>query len=160
MTTPLQCCLRPVWTCLCPTLISAPFSCLTTEIGGPGVVNRESPALQDYISLFPLDDMQPSKLMRLLSSNEEDANILCSPSECVTAHAGLQSPGQASWPTVQRGGGKSVPRGLLLCFLPTESPKAAVDLPLRAEALLPGPCPSLGHTVVPSPPLTYHKAGG
>lgn len=27
--------------------------------------------------------MQPSKLMRLLSSNEEDANILSSPSECV-----------------------------------------------------------------------------
>lgn len=36
---------------------------------------------QDYISLFPLDDMQPSKLMRLLSSNEEDANILSSPGE-------------------------------------------------------------------------------
>lgn len=38
---------------------------------------------QDYISLFPLDDMQPSKLMRLLSSNEDDANILSSPGECV-----------------------------------------------------------------------------
>lgn len=37
---------------------------------------------QDYISLFPLDDTQPSKLMRLLSSNEEDANILSSPSKC------------------------------------------------------------------------------
>jgi hypothetical protein len=40
-----------------------------------------SPALQDYISLFPVEDMQPSKLMRLLSSNEDDANILSSPSE-------------------------------------------------------------------------------
>lgn len=37
---------------------------------------------QDYTSLFPLDDTQPSKLMRLLSSNEEDANILSSPSKC------------------------------------------------------------------------------
>lgn len=50
--------------------------------------NSESPALQDYISLFPLDDMQPSKLMRLLSSNEEDANILSSPSKYVAGLAG------------------------------------------------------------------------
>lgn len=50
--------------------------------------NSESPALQDYISLFPLDDMQPSKLMRLLSSNEEDANILSSPSKYVDGSAG------------------------------------------------------------------------
>lgn len=50
--------------------------------------NSESPALQDYISLFPLDDMQPSKLMRLLSSNEEDANILSSPSKSVDCSAG------------------------------------------------------------------------
>lgn len=51
--------------------------------------NSGSPAPQDYISLFPLDDMQPSKLMRLLSSNEEDANILSSPSECVDGPGGL-----------------------------------------------------------------------
>lgn len=43
-----------------------------------------TPCPQDYISLFPVEDMQPSKLMRLLSSNEDDANILSSPSE----HAG------------------------------------------------------------------------
>ncbi|XP_059990272.1 mediator of RNA polymerase II transcription subunit 24 isoform X4 [Lagenorhynchus albirostris] len=42
---------------------------------------RQREDIEDYISLFPLDDMQPSKLMRLLSSNEEDANILSSPSE-------------------------------------------------------------------------------
>ncbi|PKU34067.1 mediator of rna polymerase ii transcription subunit 24 [Limosa lapponica baueri] len=37
--------------------------------------------VKDYISLFPLDDTQPSKLMRLLSSNEEDSNILSSPTD-------------------------------------------------------------------------------
>ncbi|KAL7977082.1 hypothetical protein Chor_009031 [Crotalus horridus] len=36
---------------------------------------------QDYISLFPLDDTQPSKLMRLLSSNEEDTSVLSSPTD-------------------------------------------------------------------------------
>lgn len=45
------------------------------------MANSDPSTLQDYVSLFPLDDMQPSKLMRLLSSNEEDANILSSPSE-------------------------------------------------------------------------------
>ncbi|TKC49432.1 hypothetical protein EI555_016974, partial [Monodon monoceros] len=42
---------------------------------------RQREDIEDYISLFPLDDMQPSKLMRLLSSNEEDANILSSPTD-------------------------------------------------------------------------------
>ncbi|KAF0874110.1 MED24 polymerase, partial [Crocuta crocuta] len=42
---------------------------------------RHREDIEDYISLFPLDDMQPSKLMRLLSSNEEDANILSSPTQ-------------------------------------------------------------------------------
>uniref|UniRef100_A0A8B9W4E4 Mediator of RNA polymerase II transcription subunit 24 n=1 Tax=Anas zonorhyncha TaxID=75864 RepID=A0A8B9W4E4_9AVES len=40
---------------------------------------RHREDIEDYISLFPLDDTQPSKLMRLLSSNEEDSNILSSP---------------------------------------------------------------------------------
>ena len=53
---------------------------MTGNLGTQGC-KSDSPALQDYISLFPLDDMQPSKLMRLLSSNEEDANVLSSPSE-------------------------------------------------------------------------------
>lgn len=35
--------------------------------------------LQDYNSLFPLDDTQPSKLMRLLSSNEDEPVALSSP---------------------------------------------------------------------------------
>ncbi|XP_032946024.1 mediator of RNA polymerase II transcription subunit 24 isoform X3 [Rhinolophus ferrumequinum] len=42
---------------------------------------RHREDIEDYISLFPLDDMQPSKLMRLLSSNEDDANVLSSPTD-------------------------------------------------------------------------------
>ncbi|XP_037742750.1 mediator of RNA polymerase II transcription subunit 24 isoform X1 [Chelonia mydas] len=42
---------------------------------------RHREDIEDYISLFPLDDTQPSKLMRLLSSNEEDANVLSSPTD-------------------------------------------------------------------------------
>uniref|UniRef100_A0A8D0BEL9 Mediator of RNA polymerase II transcription subunit 24 n=1 Tax=Salvator merianae TaxID=96440 RepID=A0A8D0BEL9_SALMN len=42
---------------------------------------RHREDIEDYISLFPLDDTQPSKLMRLLSSNEEDTSILSSPSK-------------------------------------------------------------------------------
>ncbi|KAM5273731.1 mediator of RNA polymerase II transcription subunit 24 isoform 1-T1 [Ctenodactylus gundi] len=42
---------------------------------------RHREDIEDYISLFPLDDTQPSKLMRLLSSNEDDANILSSPTD-------------------------------------------------------------------------------
>ncbi|XP_063107566.1 mediator of RNA polymerase II transcription subunit 24 isoform X2 [Cavia porcellus] len=42
---------------------------------------RHREDIEDYISLFPLDDAQPSKLMRLLSSNEEDANTLASPTD-------------------------------------------------------------------------------
>ncbi|XP_069490878.1 mediator of RNA polymerase II transcription subunit 24 isoform X3 [Ambystoma mexicanum] len=42
---------------------------------------RHREDIEDYISLFPLDDAQPSKLMRLLSSNEEEPNILSSPTD-------------------------------------------------------------------------------
>ncbi|XP_034991099.2 mediator of RNA polymerase II transcription subunit 24 isoform X2 [Zootoca vivipara] len=42
---------------------------------------RHREDIEDYTSLFPLDDTQPSKLMRLLSSNEEDTSILSSPSK-------------------------------------------------------------------------------
>ncbi|XP_036610608.1 mediator of RNA polymerase II transcription subunit 24 isoform X2 [Trichosurus vulpecula] len=42
---------------------------------------RHREDIEDYISLFPLDDTQPSKLMRLLSSNEDDANVLASPTD-------------------------------------------------------------------------------
>uniref|UniRef100_A0A8C2W2P8 Mediator of RNA polymerase II transcription subunit 24 n=1 Tax=Chinchilla lanigera TaxID=34839 RepID=A0A8C2W2P8_CHILA len=42
---------------------------------------RHREDIEDYISLFPLDDTQPSKLMRLLSSNEDDASILSSPTD-------------------------------------------------------------------------------
>lgn len=38
-------------------------------------------SLQDYNSLFPLDDTQPSKLMRLLSSNEDEPVALSSPGQ-------------------------------------------------------------------------------
>ncbi|XP_063125861.1 mediator of RNA polymerase II transcription subunit 24 isoform X6 [Rattus norvegicus] len=42
---------------------------------------RHREDIEDYISLFPVEDMQPSKLMRLLSSNEDDASILSSPTD-------------------------------------------------------------------------------
>lgn len=60
--------------------------------GAGGAEPPLPPPPQDYISLFPLDDTQPSKLMRLLSSNEEDANILSSPSKC---RRGGRLPGKA-----------------------------------------------------------------
>ncbi|KPP73151.1 mediator of RNA polymerase II transcription subunit 24-like [Scleropages formosus] len=37
--------------------------------------------LADYNSLFPLDDTQPSKLMRLLSSHEDEPSVLSSPGD-------------------------------------------------------------------------------
>lgn len=55
---------------------------VTSSVQGEGLVGLTPLSPQDYISLFPLDDTQPSKLMRLLSSNEEDSNILSSPSKC------------------------------------------------------------------------------
>lgn len=55
---------------------------VTSPVQDEGLVMLTSLSPQDYISLFPLDDTQPSKLMRLLSSNEEDSNILSSPSKC------------------------------------------------------------------------------
>nr|XP_033773655.1 mediator of RNA polymerase II transcription subunit 24 isoform X1 [Geotrypetes seraphini] len=42
---------------------------------------RHREDIEDYIGLFPLDDSQPSKLMRLLSSSEEDSNTLSSPTD-------------------------------------------------------------------------------
>lgn len=53
-----------------------------SPVQGEGLAGLTPLSPQDYISLFPLDDTQPSKLMRLLSSNEEDSNILSSPSKC------------------------------------------------------------------------------
>uniref|UniRef100_A0A2K6AVZ6 Mediator of RNA polymerase II transcription subunit 24 n=1 Tax=Macaca nemestrina TaxID=9545 RepID=A0A2K6AVZ6_MACNE len=46
---------------------------------------RHREDIEDCISLFPLDDVQPSKLMRLLSSNEDDANILSSPNRSMSS---------------------------------------------------------------------------
>uniref|UniRef100_F6QCM7 Mediator of RNA polymerase II transcription subunit 24 n=1 Tax=Macaca mulatta TaxID=9544 RepID=F6QCM7_MACMU len=46
---------------------------------------RHREDIEDYISLFPLDDVQPSKSMRLLSSNEDDANILSSPNRSMSS---------------------------------------------------------------------------
>lgn len=71
------------WGCVEPRVGHQPWG------GEPGSPLREgleglnlSLSPQDYISLFPLDDTQPSKLMRLLSSNDEDGNTLSSPSKC------------------------------------------------------------------------------
>ncbi|XP_076851106.1 mediator of RNA polymerase II transcription subunit 24 isoform X1 [Brachyhypopomus gauderio] len=42
---------------------------------------RQREDIEDYSSLFPLDDTQPSKLMRLLSSNEDEPSVLSSPGD-------------------------------------------------------------------------------
>lgn len=42
---------------------------------------RQREDIEDYCSLFPLDDTQPSKLMRLLSSNEDEPSVLSSPGD-------------------------------------------------------------------------------
>ncbi|XP_061911970.1 mediator of RNA polymerase II transcription subunit 24 isoform X1 [Entelurus aequoreus] len=42
---------------------------------------RQREDIEDYNSLFPLDDTQPSKLMRLLSSNEDEPVALPSPGD-------------------------------------------------------------------------------
>ncbi|KAK0148132.1 Mediator of RNA polymerase II transcription subunit 24 [Merluccius polli] len=42
---------------------------------------RQREDIEDYSSLFPLDDTQPSKLMRLLSSNEDEPVTLSSPGD-------------------------------------------------------------------------------
>eukprot|EP00064_Thunnus_orientalis_P007119 superscaffoldBa00000773_g7138 len=42
---------------------------------------RQREDIEDYSSLFPLDDTQPSKLMRLLSSNEDEPVALSSPGD-------------------------------------------------------------------------------
>ncbi|XP_076123148.1 mediator of RNA polymerase II transcription subunit 24 [Alosa pseudoharengus] len=42
---------------------------------------RQREDIEDYNSLFPLDDTQPSKLMRLLSSNEDEPVMLSSPGD-------------------------------------------------------------------------------
>uniref|UniRef100_A0ABI7ZE75 Mediator of RNA polymerase II transcription subunit 24 n=1 Tax=Felis catus TaxID=9685 RepID=A0ABI7ZE75_FELCA len=68
---------------------------------------RHREDIEDYISLFPLDDMQPSKLMRLLSSNEEDANVLSSPRSLGTSSEGL----------------------MLFCPDPSPAPHAPLSLP-------------------------------
>lgn len=42
---------------------------------------RQREDIEDYNSLFPLDDTQPSKLMRLLSSNEDEPVTLSTPGD-------------------------------------------------------------------------------
>lgn len=42
---------------------------------------RQREDIEDYNSLFPLDDTQPSKLMRLLSSNDDEPVALSSPGD-------------------------------------------------------------------------------
>ncbi|XP_075033204.1 mediator of RNA polymerase II transcription subunit 24 isoform X3 [Mixophyes fleayi] len=42
---------------------------------------RHREDIEDYSSLFPLDDTQQSKLMRLLSSNEEEHSVPANPSD-------------------------------------------------------------------------------
>uniref|UniRef100_A0AAX7VUP7 Mediator of RNA polymerase II transcription subunit 24 n=1 Tax=Astatotilapia calliptera TaxID=8154 RepID=A0AAX7VUP7_ASTCA len=46
---------------------------------------RQREDIEDYNSLFPLDDTQPSKLMRLLSSNEDEPVALSSPDRSMSS---------------------------------------------------------------------------
>uniref|UniRef100_A0A672HAW8 Mediator of RNA polymerase II transcription subunit 24 n=1 Tax=Salarias fasciatus TaxID=181472 RepID=A0A672HAW8_SALFA len=46
---------------------------------------RQREDIEDYNSLFPLDDTQPSKLMRLLSSNEDEPAALSSPDRSMSS---------------------------------------------------------------------------
>uniref|UniRef100_A0A7N6ALY8 Mediator of RNA polymerase II transcription subunit 24 n=1 Tax=Anabas testudineus TaxID=64144 RepID=A0A7N6ALY8_ANATE len=46
---------------------------------------RQREDIEDYSSLFPLDDTQPSKLMRLLSSNEDEPVALSSPDRSMSS---------------------------------------------------------------------------
>uniref|UniRef100_A0A8C5C302 Mediator of RNA polymerase II transcription subunit 24 n=1 Tax=Gadus morhua TaxID=8049 RepID=A0A8C5C302_GADMO len=46
---------------------------------------RQREDIEDYSSLFPLDDTQPSKLMRLLSSNEDEPVTLSSPDRSMSS---------------------------------------------------------------------------
>ena len=60
--------------------------------------------LQDYSSLFPLDDTQPSKLMRLLSSNEDEPVTLSSPGESAPGPPGCRrEPGVYTLESPQKG---------------------------------------------------------
>lgn len=56
-----------------------------------GVISCVSLVPQDYNSLFPLDDTQPSKLMRLLSSNEDEPVALSSPGQSINVWLLMQA---------------------------------------------------------------------
>lgn len=105
-----------------------------------------SPALQDYISLFPLDDMQPSKLMRLLSSNEDDANILSSPSEC----------GDRGWAGCVLSGSSLLPEGGPALGQRGWVGVGAVLSPRPGRRSSAGVHPSWWPSVVPSSSLSRH----
>ncbi|KAJ7985023.1 hypothetical protein DPEC_G00360830 [Dallia pectoralis] len=60
------------------------LSSFSTQHKGPASARqrkRQREDIEDYSSLFPLDDTQPSKLMRLLSSNEDEPVVLSSPGD-------------------------------------------------------------------------------
>lgn len=136
----------------------SPSEVLTEARGDSALPVTVSPHPQDYISLFPLDDMQPSKLMRLLSSNEEDANILSSPGECGQGWAaapslGTRSPGWAArGPSagillaVREGMQEFVPLCLVRLLFPTPR-----ETGVAVEALLPGPGPGAHGCLFPTP---------
>ncbi|GAB1296784.1 Mediator of RNA polymerase II transcription subunit 24 [Apodemus speciosus] len=55
------------------SLMDPPGTALAKGQASSRQKKRHREDIEDYISLFPVEDMQPSKLMRLLSSNEDDA---------------------------------------------------------------------------------------
>ncbi|XP_038018911.1 mediator of RNA polymerase II transcription subunit 24 isoform X2 [Motacilla alba alba] len=76
---PISCCPLRERKLLCPAPIVSKVQASARQ------KKRHREDIEDYISLFPLDDTQPSKLMRLLSSNEEDSNILSSPNRSMSS---------------------------------------------------------------------------
>uniref|UniRef100_A0A8C5QQA8 Mediator of RNA polymerase II transcription subunit 24 n=1 Tax=Leptobrachium leishanense TaxID=445787 RepID=A0A8C5QQA8_9ANUR len=57
------------------------FSTYSRGQPSPRQRKRHREDIEDYSSLFPLDDTQQSKLMRLLSSNEEDHAVQANPTD-------------------------------------------------------------------------------
>ncbi|MCJ8738140.1 hypothetical protein PDJAM_G00032120 [Pangasius djambal] len=71
-----------------PAVLSSPVWCALSSYSSHHKIHalarqrkRQREDIEDYSSLFPLDDTQPSKLMRLLSSNEDEPAVLSSPGD-------------------------------------------------------------------------------
>lgn len=156
----------------------APLEVLTEARADSAPPVTVSPPPQDYISLFPLDDMQPSKLMRLLSSSEEDANILSSPGECAgpgrnsSRHSDLggvlrEAPHSHLWGRSERARQECVPFGLLRLLVPTHGDPRVAWVPPAGWKLCPVQAQGTGLSLLrpllptsrPVSPLPGHRCG-